>query len=79
MQAVPAGCRGGARAPSRSRHAHPGVRYVALLVDDAAAEVQRAAAAGALVMSPVVSHRPDASYAMIRDPDGNIWELLQES
>jgi catechol 2,3-dioxygenase-like lactoylglutathione lyase family enzyme len=59
-------------------YAHPGIAYGALLVDDAGAEVDRARAAGAEVLHPVASHRPGARSALIRDPEGNVWEILQE-
>jgi predicted enzyme related to lactoylglutathione lyase len=60
-------------------HRFRGFAYAALHVDDAAGELARAEAAGARVMMPVTSHRPGACAAMIADPEGNIWELLQES
>jgi catechol 2,3-dioxygenase-like lactoylglutathione lyase family enzyme len=59
--------------------AHPGIAYGALLVDDAEAEVDRARAAGAEVLVEVVAHRPGARYALLRDPEGNVWEILEES
>ncbi|HEV7762606.1 MAG TPA: VOC family protein [Acidimicrobiales bacterium] len=58
--------------------AHPGIAYAALLVDDAEAEVARARAAGAEVVTEVVAHRPGARYALLRDPEGNVWEILEE-
>ena len=59
-------------------YARPGIVYGALLVDDAGAEVERARAAGADVLHAVESHRPGARYALIRDPEGNVWEILEE-
>ena len=59
-------------------HRFAGFCYAALHVDDAAAEVDRAVAEGATVLTPLNSHRPGAWFAMIADPDGNVWELLQE-
>jgi predicted enzyme related to lactoylglutathione lyase len=59
-------------------YARPGIVYGALLVDDAGAEVERARAAGGDVLHSVESHRPGARYALIRDPEGNVWEILEE-
>ncbi|MCU1393317.1 MAG: hypothetical protein JWM34_1745 [Ilumatobacteraceae bacterium] len=59
-------------------HRFGGFCYGALHVDDAAAEVERATAAGAVVHTPVTNHRPGASFALIADPEGNVWEILQE-
>ena len=53
--------------------------YAALHVDDAAAEVARAASAGASVLVAVTNHRPGAWFGLIADPEGNVWEILQES
>ena len=53
--------------------------YAALHVDDAAAEVARAATAGASVLVAVTNHRPGAWFGLIADPEGNVWEILQES
>lgn len=69
---VPAAGEGGAW-PDR-----PGFAYAALLVDDAAATLAQAVAAGATVMADLASHRPGARMAMVRDPQGNVWELLEE-
>lgn len=55
-----------------------GFAYAALLVDDAAAALAQAVAAGATVVAELVSHRPGARMAMVRDPQGNVWELLEE-
>lgn len=67
------------RPPAEPWHAHPGIAYGALLVDDAEAEVARARAAGAEILVEVVAHRPGARYAFLRDPEGNPWEILEES
>jgi predicted enzyme related to lactoylglutathione lyase len=56
----------------------PGTSYGALLVDDAEEEVHRARSAGGVVLEEVASHRPGARYALIGDPDGNVWEILEE-
>jgi predicted enzyme related to lactoylglutathione lyase len=58
--------------------AEAGFGYAALLVDDAAAALAQAVAAGATVMADLASHRPGARMAMVRDPQGNVWELLEE-
>ena len=68
----------GERSEPNPWYAQPGIAYGALLVDDADAEVDRARAAGAEVVHPVESHRPGARYALIRDPEGNVWEILEE-
>ena len=58
--------------------AGPGFAYAALLVPDASATLAAAVAAGATVMADLVEHRPGARMAMVRDPQGNVWELLEE-
>jgi hypothetical protein len=30
------------------------------------------------VVTEVVAHRPGARYALLRDPEGNVWEILEE-
>jgi uncharacterized glyoxalase superfamily protein PhnB len=64
--------------PPEPWHRYRGFGYAALLVDDARAVVDRAAAHGAEVVTDVVAHRPGAKYALLRDPQGNVWEILQE-
>ena len=59
-------------------HQHSGFRYAALHVTDASTEIARAVAAGATVLVALNNHRPHAWFAMIADPDGNLWEILQE-
>jgi len=56
-----------------------GHAYVALYVEDAASEVQAAVGAGATLLVPVTEHRPGARFALISDPEGNVWEILQET
>src|SRR4051812_43378961 len=65
-------------APKEPWFRDAGFTYAALLVDDAGALVERARAAGATVMVEVVAHRPGARYALLRDPHGNVWEVLEE-
>jgi catechol 2,3-dioxygenase-like lactoylglutathione lyase family enzyme len=55
-----------------------GLAYGALLVDDAEGEVARACAHGATLLEGVIAHRPGARYALIEDPEGNAWEILEE-
>lgn len=55
-----------------------GFRYAALHVDDAAAVVATATREGATVLTEVTRHRPGAAFALIADPEGNVWELLEE-
>lgn len=56
-----------------------GFRYAALHVDDAGAVVEAAVRAGASVITEVTHHRPGAAFALIADPDGNVWEILEEA
>ena len=58
---------------------YSGFSYAALHVEDADAVVESARAHGAAVISEPRSHRPGARFAMIADPDGNIFEILEES
>lgn len=55
-----------------------GMAYGALHVDDADVAVASATEAGAVLLHPVTAHRPGARYALIADPDGVVWELLEE-
>jgi uncharacterized glyoxalase superfamily protein PhnB len=63
-------------------YACAGWRYAALYVEsaDAMREIVAAAEAegGAVLVAPS-SHRADAVVAVVRDPEGNIWELLWEA
>jgi uncharacterized glyoxalase superfamily protein PhnB len=59
-------------------HGEPGFAYAALHVDDVDGTHRRAVTAGATSIAPPTSHRPGARYAMVADPEGNVWELLQE-
>jgi catechol 2,3-dioxygenase-like lactoylglutathione lyase family enzyme len=55
-----------------------GIWKVFLFVDDAAAQHDRAVAAGAeSVMAPTHLERFDITIAMVRDPDGYLLELGQ--
>ncbi|MCU1400007.1 MAG: Glyoxalase/bleomycin resistance protein/dioxygenase [Acidimicrobiales bacterium] len=60
-------------------HANAGICYAALHVDDARAEVARAVGAGGSVLVPLSNHRPGAWFALVADPEGNVWEVLQET
>ena len=66
------------RRPAEPWFRFAGLCYAALHVDDAAAEVERAVTAGASALVPVTNHRPGAWFALITDPEGNVWEILQE-
>ena len=55
-----------------------GVAYFALGVDDAEAAFRRVVEAGATAVLEPVSHRPGAVAAMVRDPGGNLIELLED-
>lgn len=59
-------------------HRDAGFGYAALHVDDADRVFADATAAGATVLTHPTSHRPGARYALIADPQGNVWELLEE-
>jgi uncharacterized glyoxalase superfamily protein PhnB len=63
-------------------YACAGFRYAALYVESAEAlrEIVGAAEAGggAVLVAPA-SHRADAVVAVVRDPEGNVWELLWEA
>ena len=67
------------RPPVEPWHAVAGTRYAALHVDDVDATLAVASAAGAVVLQEPVSHRPGARYALVTDPEGNVWELLAEA
>lgn len=60
-------------------HRYRGIAYGALHVADAELTVADAVAAGATVIMPLTNHRPGARAALIADPEGNVWEVLQES
>lgn len=70
----------GARAHPRPEpwHRDAGFGYAALHVDDVDRVFGEATAAGATAVTPPTSHRPGARYALIADPQGNVWELLEE-
>lgn len=55
-----------------------GFGYAALHVDDVRSVHDRAVGAGATSLAEPTEHRPGAVYALVRDPQGNVWELLQE-
>lgn len=56
-----------------------GFAYAALHRRDAAATVADVRRAGGVVLTEPVAHRPGAVYALVQDPQGNVWELLQET
>jgi catechol 2,3-dioxygenase-like lactoylglutathione lyase family enzyme len=62
-------------------YAGAGWRYAALYLESADALRGIVAAVdahgGGVILAPS-SHRPDAVVAVVRDPDGNVWELLWE-
>lgn len=60
-------------------HRYRGISYGALHVGDAESVVERAVEAGATVIMAVTSHRPGAKAGLVADPDGNVWEILEES
>lgn len=60
-------------------HQYRGFAYSALHVHDAAGELERMTVSGATVLVELTEHRPGAQFALLADPEGNVWELLQES
>ena len=60
-------------------HRDAGWSYAALHVADVAAAFDHAVTHGATAMVSPVSHRPGAVFAMVADPEGNVWELLEEA
>ena len=66
--------------PHRTAHwsEHRGFAYAALHVDDAEHTVARAVAAGARLLTPVTAHRPGARFALVADPESNVWEILED-
>lgn len=70
----------GAGRPARPEpwHRDSGFAYAALHVADVAAVHRRALDHGARGLVEPVSHRPGAEYALVSDPEGNVWELLAE-
>lgn len=55
-----------------------GICYLSLYISDVDQSLSRAIEEGATVLIPPVAHRPGASMSLIRDPTGNIVELLQD-
>jgi catechol 2,3-dioxygenase-like lactoylglutathione lyase family enzyme len=68
----------GSPQPMEPWYALAGMRYVALYVADARAAFARAKDAGASVLLEPTSHRPGAIASLVRDPQGNVIELLQD-
>jgi catechol 2,3-dioxygenase-like lactoylglutathione lyase family enzyme len=70
------------RIASEPWYACAGWRYAALYVEsaDALRDVVAAvdASGGSVLVAPS-SHRADAVVAVVRDPEGNVWELLWEA
>lgn len=64
--------------PPEPWHRDAGFAYAALHVADVAAAHRRALDHGARGLVDPVSHRPGARYALVADPEGNVWELLEE-
>ena len=60
-------------------HADSGFAYAALHVPDAQAAYERAVGAGATPKVEPTAHRPGARFALLADPEGNVWELLEET
>ena len=56
-----------------------GFAYAAWHTTDVAATVDAVTAAGGTVTTAPTAHRPGALYALVRDPEGNTWELLSEA
>ena len=63
-------------------YASSGWRYAALYCDSAEelrGIVDAAREHGGSVVLEPSSHRPDATVAVVSDPEGNVWELLWEA
>ena len=60
-------------------HRDAGFAYAALHVTDAEAAHRCAVEHGGRSLTEPVSHRPGARFALVADPEGNVWELLEES
>ena len=70
------------RVDSEPWYACAGWRYAALYVEsaDALREIATAVESnGGDVLVAPSSHRADAVVAVVRDPEGNVWELLWEA
>ena len=69
------------RVESEPWHACAGWRYAALYLDTEAqlhAVVDAVSASAGRVLTAPMSHRSDATVALVSDPEGNVWELLWE-
>ena len=60
-------------------NAGSGFRYAALHVVDAVSAVAAITAHGGTIVADVSTHRPGACFALVTDPDGNVWEIRQEN
>jgi catechol 2,3-dioxygenase-like lactoylglutathione lyase family enzyme len=56
-----------------------GIRWVTLDVAELDAVVARCNAAGAAMQVPVVTIRPGVRVAIVEDPDGNAFELVERT
>jgi uncharacterized glyoxalase superfamily protein PhnB len=70
----------GAQAVDRPRpwHRDAGFAYGALHVADVESAHALALEHGATSMAGPTAHRPGARYALVADPEGTVWELLEE-
>lgn len=66
------------RAGGESLGEREGIGYLAVYVGALDQALQRALDAGADVVLGPMSHRPGARTALIKDPDGNTLELLED-
>jgi catechol 2,3-dioxygenase-like lactoylglutathione lyase family enzyme len=56
-----------------------GIRWVTLDVTDLDAVIARCDAAGATMQVPLVTIRPGVRVAIVEDPDGNAFELVERT
>lgn len=59
-------------------HRDAGFAYAALHVDDVERIHRDAVEHGATSLAAPTEHRPGARFALVADPEGNVWELLEE-
>lgn len=67
------------RTPPEPWHQDTGMAYAAFHSADVDDAYEAATANGGTGLVEPTTHRPGARFALIRDPQGNTWELLSES
>jgi predicted enzyme related to lactoylglutathione lyase len=64
--------------PREPWHRDTGYAYAAFHTDDVDGLYERVQDHGGSGLVAPTSHRPGARFALVRDPQGNTWELLSE-